>query len=74
METENMIENSRAKLEKKNLDMIAANNLKVEGAGFAGDTNVLTLITKEGELALPMMSKEQAADRLLDEILNGGLH
>lgn len=74
METENMIENSRAKLEKKNLDMIAANNLKVEGAGFAGDTNVLTLITKEGELALPMMSKEQAADRLLDEILNRGMH
>lgn len=74
METENMIENSRKKLEKKNLDMIAANNLKVEGAGFAGDTNVLTLITKDDELALPMMSKEQAADRLLDEILNRGMH
>ncbi|MCM1272457.1 MAG: phosphopantothenoylcysteine decarboxylase, partial [Clostridium sp.] len=68
METEHMLENSRAKLEKKNLDMIAANNLKVAGAGFAGDTNVLTLITKEGEFALPMMSKEEAADRLLDEI------
>ncbi|MCM1173103.1 MAG: bifunctional phosphopantothenoylcysteine decarboxylase/phosphopantothenate--cysteine ligase CoaBC [Clostridium sp.] len=72
METEHMLENSRVKLEKKNLDMIAANNLKVAGAGFAGDTNVLTLITKEGELALPMMSKEEAADRLLDEILNRG--
>lgn len=72
METENMIENSRAKLEKKNLDMIAANNLKVEGAGFAGDTNVLTLITKESELELPIMSKELAADRLLDEIFDSG--
>ncbi|MCM1084094.1 MAG: bifunctional phosphopantothenoylcysteine decarboxylase/phosphopantothenate--cysteine ligase CoaBC [Clostridium sp.] len=72
METEHMLENSRVKLEKKNLDMIAANNLKVAGAGFAGDTNVLTLITKEGELELPMMSKEEAADRLLDEILNRG--
>ncbi len=73
METENMIENSRAKLEKKNLDMIAANNLKVAGAGFAGDTNVLTLITKDGQCELPMMSKEEAADRLLDEILNRGV-
>lgn len=73
METENMIENSRTKLEKKNLDMIAANNLKVAGAGFAGDTNVLTLITKDGQCELPMMSKEEAADRLLDEILNRGV-
>lgn len=69
METENMLENSRKKLETKNLDMIAANNLKVEGAGFACDTNVLTIITKDSETTLPMMSKEQAADRLLDEIV-----
>ena len=69
METENMIGNSRAKLQKKNLDMIAANNLKVEGAGFQGDTNVLTLITKDEEIALPLMSKEEAADRILDKII-----
>ena len=52
METENMVENSRKKLEKKKLDMIAANNLKVAGAGFQGDTNQMTLITKEDETAL----------------------
>ena len=69
METENMIGNSRAKLEKKNLDMIAANNLKVEGAGFQGDTNVLTLITKKDETALQKMSKEEAASVILDKIL-----
>ncbi len=68
METENMLENSRAKLEKKNLDMIAANNLKVEGAGFKGDTNVLTLITKDGEKELGLMSKLSAAMELLDAI------
>ncbi len=70
METENMIGNSRAKLQKKNLDMIAANNLKVEGAGFQGDTNVLTLITKDEEIALPLMSKEEAADQILDKIIS----
>ena len=70
METRDMISNSRAKLEKKNLDLIAANNVKVEGAGFAGDTNVLTLITREKEESLPLMSKEEAADRLLDTILS----
>ena len=70
METENMIENSRAKLEKKNLDVIAANSLKQEGAGFAVDTNILTLITKNEEIQLPLMSKEDAAERLLDFILN----
>lgn len=70
METENMIGNSRAKLQKKNLDMIAANNLKVAGAGFQGDTNVLTLITKDEEIALPLMSKEEAADRILDKIIS----
>lgn len=69
METRDMLRNSRAKLEKKNLDMVAANNLKVEGAGFQGDTNVLTLITREEEISLPLMTKEGAAGRLLDKIL-----
>ena len=69
METQNMIGNSRAKLTKKNLDMVAANNLKVEGAGFQGDTNVLTLITQEEEVSLPLMSKEDAASKILDKIL-----
>ena len=69
METKDMIGNSRAKLEKKNLDMVAANNLKVEGAGFQGDTNVLTLITQDEEVGLPLMSKEDAAIKLLDRIL-----
>ena len=68
METQNMIENSRAKLEKKNLDMICANNLKVEGAGFKTDTNVLTLITQNEEVSLDMMSKEDAAGVILDRI------
>ena len=68
METENMIGNSRAKLQKKNLDMIAANNVKVEGAGFQGDTNVMTLITQDQEIALPLMSKEEVADKILDTI------
>ena len=69
METKDMLRNSRAKLEKKNLDMVAANNLKVEGAGFQGDTNVLTLITQEEEVSLPLMSKEDAALKILDKIL-----
>ena len=69
METRDMISNSRAKLEKKNLDMVAANNLKVEGAGFQGDTNVLTLITQDEEVSLPLMSKEDAALKILDKIL-----
>ena len=68
METQNMIENSRVKLEKKNLDMICANNLKVEGAGFKTDTNILTLITKNEEVSLDMMSKEDAAGVILDKI------
>lgn len=68
METENVIGNSRAKLERKNLDMIAANSLFVEGAGFKGDTNVLTLITKDSERELGLMSKRQAASTILDEI------
>lgn len=69
METENMLENSRKKLEKKNLDMIVANNLKVEGAGFAGDTNVVTIITGQEEVSLGKMTKEETALRILDEIL-----
>lgn len=69
METEHMLENSRAKLEKKNLDLIVANNLKVEGAGFGTDTNVLTIISKEKETQLSLMSKEDAADRVLDAIM-----
>lgn len=69
METEHMLENSKKKLEKKHLDLIAANNLKDEGAGFGTDTNVLTLIWAEGEMQLERMSKEAAANRLLSEIL-----
>ena len=69
METENMIENSRAKLAKKNLNMIAANNVKVDGAGFGVDTNILTLITEDDQKQLPIMSKDEAANALLDEIL-----
>ena len=69
METENMLENSRKKLEKKYLDMIAANNLKVPGAGFETTTNVITIITPDSVKELELMSKEDAAFRLLDEIL-----
>ncbi len=68
METKDLLENSRKKLEKKNLDIIAANSLTVEGAGFGGTTNVLTLLTKEKEQQLPLMSKAEAADKLLDAI------
>ncbi len=73
METENMLENSRAKLEKKNLDMIAANNLKMEGAGFQTDTNILTLITKEEEISLEKMTKEEASFIILDRILKSNV-
>ena len=69
METENMIGNSRVKLTRKNLDMVAANNVKMAGAGFQGDTNVLTLITQDEEVSLPLMSKEDAALEILDKIL-----
>jgi phosphopantothenoylcysteine decarboxylase/phosphopantothenate--cysteine ligase len=69
METQNMLENSRAKLEKKNVDMICANNLKQEGAGFGVDTNVITLITKEDITELPLLSKEAAASAILDKAL-----
>jgi len=70
METSNLLENSRAKLEKKNADIIAANCLKTEGAGFGVDTNVLTLISRNEVVELPKMSKHEAADKLLDFILN----
>lgn len=69
METENMIENSRKKLLKKNLDLIVANNLKQQGAGFGTDTNIVTLLSKEDAIELPLMSKTEAAGRLLDYIL-----
>lgn len=68
METEHMLENSRRKLEKKHLDMIVANNVKTEGAGFGTDTNVVTILTKETIVELPMMSKEEVAEKILDEI------
>ncbi len=68
METEHMLENSRAKLKKKNLDMIVANNLKVVGAGFGTDTNVVTMIRENKETELPIMSKEEVAGAILDEI------
>lgn len=69
METENMLENSRKKLTKKNVDMIVANNLKVQGAGFGGDTNVVTLITEDKTVELPLQSKEDVAGKLLEEIM-----
>lgn len=69
METENMLENSKKKLIKKNADMICANSLRQEGAGFGTDTNILTLITADGAQELPLLSKEEAADRIFAEIL-----
>ena len=69
METENVIENSRKKLSKKNVDMICANSLRTEGAGFAGDTNIITMITAEGEESYPRLTKEQTADVILDKIM-----
>lgn len=69
METENVLENSRKKLQSKNCDMICANSLKSEGAGFGTDTNIVTLITKESEEALELMSKEQVAHRILSKLL-----
>ena len=70
METENMIENSREKLSRKNVDMICANNLKVAGAGFGVDTNIITVITKENMIELPLQSKEAAANAILDAALS----
>ena len=69
METQNMVENSRKKLVKKKLDMIVANNLKVQGAGFGTDTNIITLITRDQEIQYEIMSKEMVADRILDQVL-----
>ena len=69
METRDMLENSSAKLTRKNLDMVVANNLKVAGAGFGVDTNVVTFITPDGARELPLMSKSDVADAILDEIL-----
>lgn len=69
METENMIENSRAKLVKKNVDMICANNLKQDGAGFGVDTNIITIITKDDTIQLPLQSKETAANAIIDKAL-----
>ena len=69
METQDMVENSRKKLEKKKIQMIAANNLKVEGAGFQGDTNQITIITPHGQEEMPLMSKEETAHALMSRIL-----
>ena len=69
METQNMLENSAAKLEKKHVDMIVANNLKVSGAGFGTDTNVVTFITKDGAEELPILTKDEVAHRLLDRLM-----
>ena len=69
METENVLENSRKKLESKHCDMICANSLKSAGAGFGTDTNIVTLITKNSEESLELMSKEQVAHKILDKLL-----
>lgn len=69
METQNMLENSRVKLTKKNIDMVVANNLKVAGSGFGTDTNVVTMISKEEEIELELLTKEEVAHRILDQIL-----
>ena len=74
METENMLENSRKKLEKKKADMIVANNLKVEGAGFGTDTNVVTLITDKEAKELPKMTKEEVAVEIFNEIVKISSH
>ncbi len=69
METQNMLENSRVKLTKKNIDMVVANNLKVAGSGFGTDTNVVTMISKQEEIELELLTKEEVAHRILDQIL-----
>ena len=74
METNNMEENSRAKLVKKNLDMIVANNLKDKGAGFGTDTNLVTLITKKESKKLELMSKDKVADEIFNEILSWNIN
>ena len=70
METQNMLENSKQKLKKKNADIIVANNLKEQGAGFGTDTNVVTLITKEGAKELPIQTKDEVSYEILNEIMN----
>ena len=70
METENLIENSRKKLKNKNADMIIANNLKTDGAGFGTNTNVITIITKDGIKEFEKMTKDEAAHKILDYIIN----
>ena len=70
METQNLVENSRKKLVSKHVDMICANNLKVDGAGFGVDTNVITLITKDSITELPLLSKDTAANAILDQALH----
>lgn len=72
METENLLENSRRKLESKGIDMVVANNLKVAGAGFGGHTNVVTIITKDDTKELPLLSKESVAEKILDNIIAQG--
>ena len=69
METQNMLENSRVKLDKKNIDMVVANNLKIADSGFGTDTNVVTMISKEEEIQLELLSKAEVAHKILDEIL-----
>ena len=69
METQNMLENSRVKLTKKNIDMVVANNLKVAGSGFGTDTNVVTMISKEEDIELELLTKEEVAHKILDQIL-----
>ena len=69
METDNMLENSKEKLVNKNLDMIIANNLRQEGAGFAGDTNIVTIISKNDIKQLEMLSKEIVANKIIDAVL-----
>ena len=69
METEDLIENARQKLKRKHVDMIVANSLRVEGAGFGGDTNVVTMITEDEEISLGKMSKEETASQIIDKIL-----
>ena len=70
METSDLEDKARAKLERKNLDLIAGNNVKVAGAGFGTDTNVVTLITRDRTVQLPLMSKEEVAMKLLDTLLD----
>ena len=69
METQNVLQNAKEKLTKKNLDMIVANSIKTEGAGFGTDTNVVTMITRDEEISLPLLSKEETAAHILDRII-----